>query len=337
MSRVFAQISRVVVALCAAWLLAFGGLATAQTGAGTPAWPTRPLRFVTGFPAGSATDSVARAMAEHVRQRLGQPVVVENRPGANGALGASEVARAAPDGHTVLFTNSSSITVNPQILRKPPYLPERDFTPVTMVVSAPFIVVVNTAGERTAGIQTLAELVNLARSRPGQLTFGSGGPGNLAHLGFEMLNGRAGLKTAHVPYKSGVNAELGLLGKEIDTLFDTPVAMPHIRAGRLRPLAVTTARRWPDLPDVPTVAESGYPGFDVPFWLGVLVPAATPPAIVQALYNALRTVREDPKAVAQLNQQGTIELPDPAEFAARVRAETAAWGEIIRRENIVLD
>jgi tripartite-type tricarboxylate transporter receptor subunit TctC len=148
-------------------------------------WPTKPIRLVTGFPPGSATDGIARVLAEQIRIKLGQPVVVENRPGANGALGAAEVARSASDGYTLLVTNSSSITVNPQVYKKLGYLPERDFTPVSMVVSAPFIMTINPANERLAGVNTVADLVALAKRKPGEITYGSGGPGNLAHLGFE--------------------------------------------------------------------------------------------------------------------------------------------------------
>jgi tripartite-type tricarboxylate transporter receptor subunit TctC len=300
-------------------------------------WPSKPLRIVVGFSAGSATDSVARVIAEHLRVKLGQPVLVENRPGANGVLGVTEAARAPADGYTLLATNSSSITVNPQLYKKIGYLPERDFTPLTMVVSAPFILTINPAGDRTGSVNSVADLVALARAKPGQLTYGSGGPGNLAHLGFEMINNRAGIRTIHVPYKSGVGAQLGLIGKEIDMLLDTPVTVPNVKAGKLKALAVTTAKRWPDLPDVPTMIESGYAGFDVPFWLGLLVPAQTPAPVVQALYNAIRSVRDNPDAVRQLQMQGTLELIDPPAFAARIRAETAAWGEVIKRENIQLD
>ena len=327
--------------------LALGLLACAGAQAQSPsqgaspgqpaAWPSRPIRIITGFPAGSATDGIARALAEHLRAKVGQPVVVENRAGANGALGVAEVARAPADGYTILATNSSSITVNPQVYRKLGYVPERDFTPLSMVVSAPFILVVNPQGERTGAVNTVADLMALARSKPGQLTYGSGGPGNLAHLGFELINNRAGIRSTHVPYKSGVNAQLGLLGKEIDMMLDTPVTMPNLRSGKLKALAVTTPTRWRDLPDVPTMSEAGYPGFDVSFWLGLLVPAQTPPAIVQAIYSALRTARDDPNVMRQLQAQGTVELTDPQTFAARIRAETAAWGEVIRRENIVLD
>lgn len=303
----------------------------------TGAWPSKPLRLITGFPAGSATDGVSRALGEHLRATLGQPVTVENRAGANGSLGAAEVARAAADGYTLLVTNSSSITVNPQIYRKLPYLPERDFLPLSMAVSAPFILVVNPAGERTAQVNSLSDLLALARSKPGVLTYGSGGPGNLAHLGFEMINNKAGVQTRHVPYKSGVNAQLGLLGKEIDVLLDTPVTVPNIKAGKLRALAVTSATRWRDLPEVPTLAEAGLSGVEITFWLGLFAPAGTPRAVIDTLYGAIASSRNDPAAMQGLLRQGTVELMPPDAFASRIKTETAAWGEIIRRENITLD
>ena len=301
------------------------------------AFPTKPLRIIVGFPAGSSTDSIARTVAEHLRAKLGQPVVVDNRSGANGVIGVTEAARAPADGYTLLATNSSSITVNPQIYKKISYLPERDFIPLTMVVSAPFILTINPAGERTRSVNSVADLVALARARPGQLTYGSGGPGNLAHLGFEMINNRAGIRTVHVPYKSGSGAHLALLGREIDTHLATPSSVPTINAGKLRALAVTTARRWPDLPDVPTMIESGFANFDVPFWLGIMAPAQTPATVIQTLYSAIASMRDDPNATRQLRIQGTVELIDPQTFAVRIRAEAAAWGDVIKRENIQLD
>jgi tripartite-type tricarboxylate transporter receptor subunit TctC len=322
--------------VAAALALAASSLAIVPD-ASAQAWPTKQIRIVVGFPAGSTTDSIARVIAEHMRARLGQPVIVENRAGANGSIGVAEVARAPADGYTILATNSSSITVNPQIYRKISYAPERDFIPLTMVVSAPFILDVNPANERTASVNTVADLVALARARPGELTYSSGGPGNLAHLAFAMLSNRAGVTTTHVPYKGGVAGQVGLLAKEVDAMFDTPVGVPHIKAGKLRALAVTTPQRWRDLPGVPTMIESGYPGFDVSFWLGLLVPARTPQPIVQALYDAVKSVRDDANAVRQLEAHGDLELMDPQAFAARIRTETAAWGEVIRRENIQID
>jgi tripartite-type tricarboxylate transporter receptor subunit TctC len=186
-------------------------------------------------------------------------------------------------------------------------------------------------------VSSVADLVALARARPGLLTYGSGGPGNLAHLGFEMINNRAGIKTVHVPYKSGAGAQLALLGKEIDMLLTTPSAVPIVTSGKLRALSVTTAKRWPDLPDVPTMIESGFADFDVPFWLGLMAPAQTPAKLIQNLYGAIVSMRDDPGAMRLLRNQGSVELLDPQAFAKRIRAETAAWGEVIKREKIQLD
>jgi tripartite-type tricarboxylate transporter receptor subunit TctC len=332
-SRARRQLVSVAAGLSGLGLLSAAGRAGAQA----QSWPNKPIRLITGFPAGSATDGISRALAEHLRAVLGQPVTVENRAGANGSLGAAEVARAASDGYTLLVTNSSSITVNPQIYRKLPYLPERDFVPLSMAVSAPFILVVNPAGERTSQVNSLNDLLALARSKPGALTYGSGGPGNLAHLGCEMINNKAGIQTRHVPYKSGVNAQLGLLGKEIDFLLDTPVTVPNIKAGKLKALAVTSGTRWRDLPDVPTLAEAGLPGVEITFWLGLFAPAGTPRAVLEILHNAIASARNDATAMQGLLRQGTVELMPPTQFANRIKAETASWGEVIRRENITLD
>ena len=316
--------------------LALSAAATPLARAQAQAFPTKPIRIVVGFPPGNTLDTMARVLAEHLRVKLGQPVLVENKPGANGILGATEVARAAPDGYTILCTNSSSMVVNPQIYRKLSYQ-TAEFAPLSMVISAPMILTVNPANERVASVNTMADLMAMAKSRPGAISYGSGGLGNLAHLGMEMVNNRAGVKTTHVPYKGAAAAQAGLLGREVDAQFDTPLAVPLVKAGRLKALAVSGGTRLPDLPNVPTVAEAGYPGVDFTFWLGLLLPAQTPPAVVQTLYDAIRSVRDDPNAMKVLAQQGSVNLTDPAAFAERIRGEYALWGEVIKRENIQVD
>ena len=316
--------------------LVAGACAAVSIASNAQGFPTKPIQIVVGFPAGNTLDTVIRLAAEHLRSKLGQPVIVVNKPGANGVLAATEVARAPADGYVLLATNSSGMTVNPQIYKKLSYQLS-DFTPVTMLTSAPLILVVNPAHQRTASVKTLADLVSAARTRPGELLYGSGGPGNITSLGFEMLGTQAGFKATHVPYKGTGAAQFGLLGKEVDAMLDTPLSVPQVKAGKLSALAVTGARRWRDLPDVPTIQESGYKGFDITFWLALMAPAQTPPGVIDAIHAALSSIRDSPNLVRQLQVHGDVELMGPLEFGARIRAESMAWGEVIRRENIQLD
>lgn len=322
--------SRVVALLAVAALLVPGAQAWAQP------FPSRPIQIVVGFPAGNTLDVVARLTAEHMRSKLGQPIVVVNKPGANGLLAAGEVARAPGDGYTLLAINSSGLMINPIAYRKPGYQLS-DFTPVTMYTSFPFILVVNPANPRTASVKTVADLIALARSRPGEVRYGSGGIGNFGSLAFEMLAAATDVKVTHVPYKGTAAAQAGLLGQEVDALFDTPQTVPMVKAGRLTPLAVTSARRWGDLPDVPSVQETGVRGFDLTVWLALVAPAQTPAPVVEALHAALLSIREDPNLMRQLRAHGNVELTSPRELSARLSSESAMWADLIRRQGIQLD
>jgi tripartite-type tricarboxylate transporter receptor subunit TctC len=320
-------------------LLAAGAaVAALPAAAQSPAqgFPSKPIQIVVGFAAGTTTDTIARVAAEQLRARLGQPVVVINKPGANGVIGATEVARAAPDGHTLLATNTSSMTVNPHLYRKLGYT-LADFTPVTLVTSAPLILTVNPANERTGQIRTVAELVSWAKARPGALSYAAAGPGNITGLTFRILNNHAGIKANEVLYKSAVASQMGVLAKEVDAFIDTPLAVPPIKAGKLTALAVTGPRRWRDLPDVPTLKEAGFPQIDVTFWLALFAPAQTPAAIIEKLHGAMAGLKDDANLVKQLLPHGDVDLTGPKEFGERIRAESAAWAEIIKRENIQLD
>lgn len=319
----------------------FGTLAAAfaaltATGVQAQAYPSKPIQIIVGFPAGSTTDIVTRVVAEHLRTKLGQPVIVVNKPGANGVIGATEAARAAPDGYTLMATNTSLITVNPQLYRKLSYK-QSDFTAVGTITAAPLILTVSPNSERMGSFKTVAELVNFARSKPGDLRYASAGPGNITGLAFEVLSNKAGFKALHVPYKGAVAAQQGVMGKEVDAFLDTPMAVPHVKAGRLTALAVTGPTRWRDLPDVPTMKEAGFPDVHVVFWGALMAPANTPPEIIDKLYAALSTLRDNPELVKQLLPHGDVELLPPKEFNERIRQETAVWGEIIRRENLQLD
>ena len=305
--------------------------------AAAQAWPVKPIRMVVGFPAGSATDITGRILAEHLRIKLGQPVVVDNKPGANGILGAAEVARAPADGYTVLMSNSSTVTVNPLLYKNLQYDPARDFAPVALVVAAPFVLAVNPEKDLGAPVANVADLVRAAKAKSGGLSYGSAGHGNLTQLAMELFNGQAGVKMVHVPYKSVSQAQIALLAREVDAIFDTIAVVPQVKAGKLRALAVSSAQRWRDLPEVPTMAESGYPGFDMSFWLGVLVPAQAPPSVARALYEAIKSAAEVPASRAQLLQQGDIMMLDPQQFAARIRRETEENAATIKRAGIQVE
>ena len=311
--------------------------ASAPAVAQAQGYPNKPIRFVVGFSAGNSIDSVARIIAQHLSTKLGQPVVVDNKTGANGMLAATEVARSQPDGYTVLISNSSTITVNPLLFKKMNYDPKKDFAPVSLMVSVPFILTVNPQKESIGTAPTLQGMLDLAKAKPGAYSYGSAGVGNLTQLSFELLNGMAGANMTHVAYRGSAPAQVALLGGEVDAAFDNPSAVPKIKAGQLRALAVTSAQRWHELPDVPAIAEAGYPGFDISFWVGALVPAQTPPSIVTALSDAIATAVQDPAVKARLEQQGNIRMFGPKRFAEQIDKETAQYAEIIRKADIKLD
>ncbi|KQP37513.1 tripartite tricarboxylate transporter substrate binding protein [Pseudorhodoferax sp. Leaf274] len=300
------------------------------------AWPHKPIRMIVPFPAGSFTDTVARVVSDTLSRSLGQPVVVENKVGANGVIGVSEAARAAPDGYTLLLTNSSSITINPQLYRKLSYK-TADLAPVTMVLEAPFILTVNPEWAQKNGIATVGDIVQFSRRNPGAVSYGSPGAGNIAHLSYAMLSNRTKISTTHVPYKSTAQAQLATIAGELNSAFDVLTAVPHIQAGKLKALAVTSPQRLAQLPDVPTMEQAGIADFNVAFWIGLLAPAGTPPQIVAKLNNAAQGLLADAKAKAALGAQGELTMRDPATFAKRIAAEVPAWGAVIQAEGIALD
>ena len=319
-------------------LIALGCLAITAAHAQDVAkpWPNKPLRIVVGFPAGSVTDTVARVVAEQLTKTLGQPVVVENKPGANGAIGVGEVARAAPDGYTLLVTNSSSITINPQLYKQITYKAS-DFAPITMIIEAPFILAVNPEWAQKNSVDSIQALIRYAQAQPDKLTYGSGGQGNLAHLSFVSLSNRANIKTTHVHYKSGALAGLAIISGELNAGFDTLSTVPNVQAGKLKALAVTSSKRIAQLPDLPTMAEAGFAGFEITFWMGLLAPAGTAQPIITKIYEAARLITTNPKAEAVLKSNGEPVLLDPKSFANLISKEVPVWGEVIRREALVLD
>ena len=292
------------------------------------------LRLVVPFTPGGSTDILARAIAPRLGQ-AGQTVVVDNRPGAGGSLGADLVARAEPDGNTLLMGHIGTLAVNVSIYPKLPYDPIKSFTPVAWVARVPNVLVVTAA----SGITSLKELVARAKASPGKLTYSSGGNGSAAHIAFEYLKLRTGIFMAHIPYRGTAPSVTDLLGGQIDATFTgAPAVLPHIRSGRLRALAVSSAQRLASLPDVPTVTESGYPGFEADQWYGVVAPAGTPEAVVARLNAAVNAALSAPEVVQQLAGEGALPMQTtPKAFGELIAREIPRWKEVVRAGNVKPD
>jgi len=297
-------------------------------------YPTKSVKLVVGFAPGGTVDVVARIIGENLSSKLGKPFVVENRSGANGILAATMLANSEPDGSTIFVSNSSTITLNPTLFKDLKYNPERDFAPITTAVSVPLILAVDPSNPKTAEIKSLADLVALAKTKPGMVAYGSAGNGNITHLAFELLSQKAGIQMLHVPYRGAAAAQVGLLGHEVMVIFDTLSAVQYVKAGKFRALAVSSSERLPALPDVPTVAELGYPGFDITFWVGFFVPKATPAAIIDFLNKEIVSAANDSSVRARLEPQGNVLTLSPAAFAEKIRKETQGLAEVVAKANI---
>lgn len=315
--------------LCAAVLMTVLSPAISATD-----YPNKPVRFIVGFSPGSTIDAVARIVGEGLTKRLGVPVVVENRTGANGMIAARHVAASDPDGATILISNSSSITVNPLLFDDLQYDPLTDFEAISTIVSVPFVLAINPENPRMSAVSSLSDLVDLARAEPGRVTYGSAGNGNLMHLAGAQLATMSETEMMHIPYRGAAPMEAALLAQEIDYGFDTLSGVPLMKAGRLKPLAVSTKARWRELPDVPAVAELGYPDFDISFWAGVFAPAGTPQAIVDKLNKEIALVTETPEMKSKLELQGQIDVQKPSEFLERIKNELEQNQALIERANI---
>ncbi|MBI3370912.1 MAG: tripartite tricarboxylate transporter substrate binding protein [Betaproteobacteria bacterium] len=302
----------------------------AQTGF-SQGFPSRPVTVVVGFEPGGGTDTVARIVQKPLSDSLGQQVVVENRAGAGGNIAVDFVAKSAPDGHTLVLANVGSLTVNPHLL-KLPYDPFRDLAPITMAVVFPNLIVVHPS----VPAKNLAELIALAKDKPGTVTYGSSGIGGAGHLAGELLAMMAKVELVHVPYKGGGPAMAGLLGGQIMIYFATPVApLPHIKAGKARPIATTGAIRSTLLPDYPTVAESGYPGYEAINWYAYLAPAKTPREVVDRLNRELVKVLNSAETVAALHKQGVEPKPgSPEDLARFMKSEYETWGKVVKQAGI---
>ena len=300
-------------------------------------YPNAPVKFVVGFSPGSTIDTVARIVGEALSARMKQTFVVDNKTGANGMIAARAVAQAKPDGYTILVSNSSSITVNPLLYKDLQYDPLKDFAPVTTVMSVPFILTINAENPRVAGVTDVKSLVALAKRNPNTVSYGSAGNGNLMHLAGAQLAAMSDVQMLHVPYRGAAPMEAGLLSKEVDFGFDTLSGVPLIKAGKLRALAVSSADRWHDLPDVPAVSELGYPGFDISFWVGIFAPAGTPQAVVDRLNREIAAVTQDPDVRARLAAQGNPLTQSPQAFRQKIAEELKQNEALIKRANIKID
>jgi tripartite-type tricarboxylate transporter receptor subunit TctC len=297
----------------------------------TPVYPSKPIRLVVPYPAGGPLDAAARALAEHVKGTLGT-VVIDNRPGAGGNLGVDLVAKSAPDGYTLVIGAVATHAVNPWLFRKLPYDPVKDFAPITLIAHVPNVLVMTPERAAELKITSARDLLAYLQRNPGRLNYASGGNGSAGHMAGELLKSQARLSAVHIPYTGAAPAQLGLLGGQTDFMFDNLAsALPQIRGGKLKALAVTTPQRAPALPDVPTMAESGVPGFDVSTWFGVFAPAGTPPAIVARLNEALTAALRTPEMAERLARMGAEPAPTtPQQFAELVARELAKYQKVVQ-------
>jgi tripartite-type tricarboxylate transporter receptor subunit TctC len=318
------QIGRTALHLCAA-LIAGAWIASA---AAQTAYPSRPLRLVSPFPPGGVVDTVSRVVAQKLSESLGQPVVVENKVGAGGNIAAEFVSKAVPDGYTLLMGSIATHAINVSLYSRMPYDAERDFAPVSLAATNTNLVVVNPSFP----VRSIAELIVYAKANPGKLNYGTAGSGTAQHLAGELFKTTAGIDMVHVPYKGAAPGISDLLAGQIPLMFvDISISLPHVRAGRLRALAVTAGKRVPQLPEVPAVAESGMLGFEVNAWFGVFVPAGTPREIVNRLNADIVRGLAAPDVRERLLALGVEPVTStPEQFAAFVKSEIAKWGRIVK-------
>jgi len=306
------------------------GSAFAQDG-----WPQRPLRLVVPFPPGGGTDTTSRLIAERLTTRRGWTLVVDNKPGAAGNIGLDAVAKAAPDGYTLGMGQSSNLTINPALYSKMPFDPVKDFTPIVEVAAQPIILAVRA----DSPVRTLADFIAAAKKQPGAIGVAQAGSGTVGHLAAEMLARRAGIQVLQVPYKGAAPAMTDLLGGQVGIYFGSSVSiMPQLKGGKVRALAVTSARRLPTLPDVPTVAEQGYAGFDAVTWVGLVGPAGMPADIVTRINGEVVQLLGTKDVQDRLAVEGSVPATGtPQQFAELIRKELGQWGQLVREANIKLD
>ena len=310
-------------------VIAFAAHAAAQE------YPSKPIRFIVPFPPGGGNDTMARTVGHKLTAALGQQIVIDNRAGAGGIIGAETAARSAPDGYTLFLGGVGSHGINPNLHARLGYDPVTDFAPISLIASAPLILVVHPS----VPAKSVKELIQLAQAKPGQLNFASNGKGGSSHLAAEMFKMMTTTDMVHVPYKGLSPALTDLLSGQVQLMFSSTVAiLPQVRAGKLRPLAMTGARRSPAMPDVPTIAESGVPGYETASWYGVLAPAGTPRAIVERLNRQIVKITHAPDVRERLATEGADPVgSSPEEFAAHIKRELARWAKVIKQAGIEAD
>ena len=323
-------------AMAGASIAAFVLAMTAAPGSrAAESYPSKPIRLVVPFAPGGGTDIIARLIGQALGESWGQTVVVDNRTGAGGVIGVSLVAKSNPDGYTMLLASNGPLTYLPALTSKLPYDPEKELAPISLVAGQPFVVTAANA----SGIGSIKELIARAKSQPGKIGYASGGPGGASHLGTELLKIMAGIEMLHVPYKGTGPGLTAVLSGEVQlVLVGISSAIPHVKAGRAKALAVTTAARSPALPDVPTVAEAGVPGYEFDVWYGMLYPAGTPPAIVSKAAAEIARLSKQPALRERFAAGGMDAMSNtPEEFAALIRKEAAKWKKVVAAANIRID
>ncbi|HXU50993.1 MAG TPA: tripartite tricarboxylate transporter substrate binding protein [Casimicrobiaceae bacterium] len=299
------------------------------------AWPTKPVKIVVPSPPGDGSDLTARVVADKLQAAFGQPFIVENKPGAGGVVAAELVAHSAPDGYTLIMGNAGSHGINAAVYTKLSYDAVASFAPISMISYSPNVLVVNPASP----IHTVQDLISAARAKPGAIDFASGGQGSSAHMSMELFKYLTKTDLHHIPYKGATPALTDIIAGTVPLgFFNLPPAIGHIHSGKVRALAVTTAERWPALPDVPTVAEAGVPGFETVAWFGLLAPAATPRPIVERLATEIRKIVAMPEVKARIEGTGAKEVGStPEEFAKRIHDDVAKWKRVAAAANVHLD
>jgi len=314
-------------------LLAAAVLACALPGAAlAQAFPSKPIRIVVSFPPGGAADQIARAVSEPLSQALGQPVLVENRAGANGNIAGDFVAKQPADGHTLLMSSGGTVSINPHLYAKMPFDPTRDLVPVAAAARVLVFLEVNPA---KVPVNTAREFIDYLKKNPGKLTFGSPGNGSSPHLAAEMMKAEANVFATHIPYRGAAPAMQDMLGGQIDFMFDPGIGLQHVKSGKLKLLAVGSPKRSPQFPDVPTLDEVGLKGFDADTWFGFYAPGGTPQPVVAKLNTEINRILGSAAFTERMNAIGAVPVPmSPQDFAARAQTDSVRFGALIRARNI---